>query len=370
MMKRGHRRLGMMRHLNLIIDCSESMSFPDLKPTRMLCTAKVTNTFQIWNITLLININFRSQLLEIFIEEFFDQNPICQIGMILLKDKRSEKLTELSGSVRKHIKALKELSKVGLVGEPSLQNGLELARQSLKMIPSHASREIVIIMSSLTTCDPTDILETIANLKRDGIRCSVVSLSAEIRVCRYLTEQTAGSYSAVLDGAHYRDQLLQHIDPPLANRTQENSLIKMGFPHVQTEDGKDPPLTMCMCHIDNSDDPSKLSTGGFNCPQCGSKYCELPVECLSCGLTLVSAPHLARSYHHLFPVNNFVECPYEKQTEKCYACQKPFADSVEDKSIFQCQQCQQYFCIDCDIFIHETLHTCVGCSTIPKAAKT
>lgn len=41
MMKRGTRRLGMMRHLNLIIDCSESMSFPDLKPTRMLCTAKV-----------------------------------------------------------------------------------------------------------------------------------------------------------------------------------------------------------------------------------------------------------------------------------------------------------------------------------------
>lgn len=44
MMKRGHRRLGMMRHLNLIIDCSESMSFPDLKPTRMLCTAKVLFT--------------------------------------------------------------------------------------------------------------------------------------------------------------------------------------------------------------------------------------------------------------------------------------------------------------------------------------
>lgn len=310
-----------------------------------------------------------SQLLEIFIDEFFDQNPICQVGIILLKDKRSEKLTEMSGSVRKHIKALKDLSKLSLTGEPSLQNGLELARQSLKMIPSHASREIVVIMSSLTTCDPTDIHETVAQLKKDGIRCSVVSLSAEIRVCRYLTEQTGGSYSAVLDGAHYRDQLLQHIDPPMANRTQENSLIKMGFPHMKNDDGKDPPLSMCMCHIDNVDDPSKLSTGGFNCPQCSSKYCELPVECLSCGLTLVSAPHLARSYHHLFPVNNFVECAFARQTDNCYACQKVFVDSVEDKSIYQCQKCQQYFCIDCDIFIHETLHTCVGCSTIPKPAK-
>lgn len=39
--KRGHRRLGMMRHVFLVIDCSDSMSLPDLKPTRMLCTVKV-----------------------------------------------------------------------------------------------------------------------------------------------------------------------------------------------------------------------------------------------------------------------------------------------------------------------------------------
>lgn len=39
--KKGHRRLGMMRHVYLVIDCSESMSIPDLKPTRMMCTVKV-----------------------------------------------------------------------------------------------------------------------------------------------------------------------------------------------------------------------------------------------------------------------------------------------------------------------------------------
>lgn len=309
------------------------------------------------------------QLLEDFIEEFFDQNPICQFGLILLKDKRAEKLTELSGSANLHLRALKDLSKVALVGEPSLQNGLELARQSLKMIPSHTSREILIVMSSLTTCDPTDILETISSLKKEGIRCSAISLSAEIHVCRYLTEQSGGVYCAVLDGAHFRDQLLQQIDPPSASRTQENSLIKMGFPHAQNDDEKDPPLTLCMCHIDNADQPSKLTTGGFNCPQCGSKYCELPVECLSCGLTLVSAPHLARSYHHLFPVENFIECSFDGQAEKCYACQKVFTVCVEDRIIFKCPQCEQYFCIDCDIFVHETLNTCVGCSTKPLLAR-
>lgn len=107
-----------------------------------------------------------------------------------MKDKRSEKLSDLSGSAQKHVRSLKEIS--AGQGELSLQNGLELARQSLKMLPSHASREVVVIMSSLSTCDPTDILVTIDNLKKDGIRCSVVSLSAEIHVCRYLTEQTNG----------------------------------------------------------------------------------------------------------------------------------------------------------------------------------
>lgn len=39
--KRGQSRLGMMRHLFLLVDCSEAMSLPDLKPTRMICTSKV-----------------------------------------------------------------------------------------------------------------------------------------------------------------------------------------------------------------------------------------------------------------------------------------------------------------------------------------
>lgn len=141
----------------------------------------------------------------------------------------------------------------------------------------------------------------------------------------------------------------------------------MGFPHGQTEEAKDPPLTMCMCHIDNNDEPSKLASGGYHCPQCLSKYCELPVECQSCGLTLVSAPHLARSYHHLFPVQNFTEIENKGQSKICYGCQKLFNDT--DKYIYKCELCLQYFCIDCDIYIHDTLHTCVGCTTIPGAAQ-
>lgn len=37
-------RLGMMRHLNIILDCSDAMLDQDLKPTRQMCTLKV-----VWN---------------------------------------------------------------------------------------------------------------------------------------------------------------------------------------------------------------------------------------------------------------------------------------------------------------------------------
>ncbi|GBP01995.1 General transcription factor IIH subunit 2 [Eumeta japonica] len=136
------------------------------------------------------------------------------------------------------------LKKINLVGEPSLQNGLDLAMKTLKVVPSHASREILVIMGSLTTCDPIDITQTIETLKQEGIRCSVISLSAEIHVCRFLTTQTNGTYGAVLDDSHYRDQLLSHVDPPPAAQVQENSLIKWDFHMPEAGRGQRSPLSV------------------------------------------------------------------------------------------------------------------------------
>lgn len=61
-------------------------------------------------------------------------------------------------------------------GEPSLQNSLELATKLLKLLPSHASKEILVIIGALTTCDPGDINETIR------VR-SVVHMRMCVRAC-------------------------------------------------------------------------------------------------------------------------------------------------------------------------------------------
>ncbi|XP_065655520.1 general transcription factor IIH subunit 2 isoform X2 [Hydra vulgaris] len=338
LVRKGNVRLGMMRHLYIILDMSKSMKESDLlRPSRLACLTK---------------------LLENFIVEYFDQNPISQLGIIATRNKRAEKITDLSGNPNIHIAALQNFVKSGPEGEPSLQNSLDMALQFLGHLPKHASREILIVFGSLTTCDPGDIFTTINNLKNENIRCSVLGLSAEIKLCKTISSETNGIYNVILDEKHCNDLLLEHIRPPAAKLNVEASLVRMGFPqHISNTYP-----ALCLCHIELKNMQGFNCTGYF-CPQCKNKYCELPVECKVCGLTLVSAPHLARSYQHLFPLPPFEEVRrIETATNKnsiCQGCQRNCIDAI----VYICKECKEMFCNDCDMFIHETLHTCPGCTS-------
>ncbi|XP_056140517.1 general transcription factor IIH subunit 2 [Lampris incognitus] len=335
----GQVRLGMMRHLFVVVDFSRTMEDQDLKPNRLTSTLK---------------------LLEAFVQEYFDQNPISQVGIIATKNKRAEKLTDLAGNPKKHIAALRKAVDSICVGEPSLYNSLNLAIQSLKYMPAHTSREILIILSSLTTCDPANIYELVKTLKCLKVRVSVIGLSAEVRVCTVLTRETGGMYNVILDESHFKELLMFHVKPSPASSSSECSLIRMGFPQHTVASLKDQDLkpSFSMSSLDGSSD-SGLTLGGYFCPQCHAKYTELPVECKICGLTLVSAPHLARSFHHLFPLEAFVESPVEQHPGDrfCQACQ----GELKDKSVFTCPACNSVFCVECNIFIHDTLHCCPSC---------
>ncbi|CAL8247939.1 unnamed protein product [Merluccius merluccius] len=335
----GQVRLGMMRHLFVVIDSSRTMEDMDLKPNRLKATLK---------------------LMETFMEEYFDQNPISQVGLITTKNKRAEKLTDLAGNPKKHIAALKKARDAACVGEPSLFNALSLAIQTLKHMPGHTSREIVIIFSSLTTCDPSNIYELIKSLKALKIRVSVIGLSAEVRVCTVLTRETGGTYHVCLDESHFKELLMFHVKPPPANTQSECSLIRMGFPQhtIASVCDQDSKPSFSMSHLDSGSEVG-LSLGGYFCPQCHAKHTELPVECKICGLTLVSAPHLARSFHHLFPLEPFRETPLEQHPAHrfCHACQ----GQLKDKVVFTCPLCSGVFCTECDLFIHDSLHCCPSC---------
>lgn len=227
-------------------------------------------------------------------------------------------------------------------------------------MPGHTSREILIILSSLTTCDPANIYELIKTLKSLKVRVSVIGLSAEVRVCTVLTRETSGSYHVILDEGHFKELLMLHVKPPPASSSSECSLIRMGFPQHSSASvtDQDTKPSFSMAHEDGSGGPG-LSLGGYFCPQCRGKYTELPVECKVCGLTLVLAPHLARSFHHLFPLQVFTETAVAEIQEDrfCQACQR----RLKDKSILTCPTCHSEFCLDCDLFIHDSLHCCPCC---------
>lgn len=101
-------------------------------------------------------------------------------------------------------------------GEPSLQNSLEFALKTLKNMPSHTSREILVLFGSLTTCDPTDIGYTIKALKDNNVRVSVIGLAAEVWVCRKLAKETGGDYNVLLDDHHLKELMLNLVEPPPA----------------------------------------------------------------------------------------------------------------------------------------------------------
>ena len=112
---------------------------------------------------------------------------------------------------------------------------------------------------------------------------------------------------------------MEHAPPPpaIAEFAIAN-LIKMGFPQRAAEGV----ISICSCHKE-----AKFG-GGYTCPRCKARVCELPTECRICGLTLVSSPHLARSYHHLFPITPFADVspsitniPH-KLPKSCFGCQQ------------------------------------------------
>lgn len=164
------------------------------------------------------------------------------------------------------------------------------------------------------------VLFVLQELKKNGVRASVISLAAEVRACKALSKETGGTFGVILDEGHFQDLVREHVEPPPVAGKSDSSLIKMGFPQRNQTD--DP--AMCLCHLEDTSS-SKLTPGGYICPQCKSKYCELPVECKACSLTLVSAPHLARSFLHIFPLEPFEEL--EPVSCVCFGCHKSLPDS-------------------------------------------
>lgn len=119
------------------------------------------------------------------------------------------------------------------------------------------------------------------------------------------------------------------------------------------------------------------------------RLAEIPGECGVCRLTCASSPHLARSYHHLFPVPPFAELPGASgggggafgggdaglgrvKAEPgaaqpaasaatadggacCFGCRESLAAAERRGVAVECGRCGAAFCFRCDVYVHESL---------------
>lgn len=397
---------GIIRHLLLVLDLSESMLEKDFRPSR-----------------------FHAVLMyaQQYVREFFEQNPISQLSVLAMHDGLCVRLSELSGNPNDHISMLQELrarrtearqggEKLDALkeprGSPSLQNALDMARAGLFHTPSHGTREVVIVLGALLSLDPGDIYQTIRACIRDRVKVGVIGMSGRLKICQEIVAKTNSGddsgYVVALDQQHFKELLMSTTTPPVirsseipltatgimngqtTSRAAPASLLQMGFPSRFIEQHP----TLCACH-------GYITRGGYSCSRCMAKVCSLPATCPSCRMTLILSTHLARSYHHLFPLKNWRPVSWKaaraKGSRECRGCMTEFpawpdepdganmtttdegegegsggavggggkrrADesSASESSRYECETCRNHFCIDCDLFCHEVVHNCPGC---------
>ncbi|KAL7424434.1 hypothetical protein Q5752_000117 [Cryptotrichosporon argae] len=361
-------RRSLVRHMFIVVDLSESMRDKDFRPSR-------------FDLTL--------QYLRTFVIEWFDQNPLGQVGVILLRDRLAETLVPMGGNPQEILTALADKARLEPSGEPSLQNGLVMARGGMAHLPSNSSLEILVLFSSISTADPDGpmtIHDVLASLEHAKIRTTIIALSAEIKVCKQIAERTGGKFGVAVDEDHYRDLLWDAVPPPAQTATfgvrdalarggqaaggagagagarggaratkPAGDLLVMGFPTRLPAAGE----SFCACH-------GTLKKGGYLCPRCGAKLCDVPTDCEVCALMVVSSPHLARSFWLLFPVANYNTIPHAALAPPlaptCFGCDARFPslapleagvaradDGVSPTGRYRCAKCAHDFCMECDL---------------------
>lgn len=242
----GSIKRGMIRYLYIAIDVSQNMSDTDLRPSRMEITLKV---------------------LREFVNDFFVQNPLSSLGVLVTggnrpldaanpRNSRAETLCPLTSNRTKVLQALDSANFVPF-GDASLQNLLDFACRLLQTIPKHASREVLVTYGSLTTCDPGDIQKTVQELKTEKIICSIIGLSAQVKVCQTITDITHGRYDVILDEIHYSDLIKKYATPPPILDNILGNILMMGFPMATLSTTQ----SLCVCHNFAEDAP--FSSKGF-----------------------------------------------------------------------------------------------------------
>lgn len=311
---------GLIRFMFIIVDFSASMRQTDYKPVRS---------------------DYLFNELSLFIETFFDKNPLSYVSLVSMRDGGVHFITRMNGQPNFQIKKLKEYIQANPPsGTCSLVKAIDLVLRTGDL-PLYASKEILVIWGSLSSVDSVQtpvhpyLTEKLAS--HGGLDITVLSMSPEL----YALKKISTKFLVALNPTDFHEKLTAVVNPK-QNAQAKPVYIKMGFP-LKTVNC---PLTKCACHLD-------FHSTLFTCPQCKSLVCEIPTNCPVCKLTLVERDMLTRIHRLLYDMPRFTQIQVDDGN--CNACSTPVDFAVK------CSECNEVYCYDCDAFLHEKLRHCLGC---------
>lgn len=297
-------RKGLIRHTLFIIDTSSSIEKPEFIPTVR---------------------HHITHLIPKFIDRFKLLNPLSILSFISCQD--------MLIRYTKHFDPKLLLNTVG-AGSFSFLNSLHSAISILKR--SKYFRECVLITASIGTKDMLDPGSVLADLLKYHIKLNIISICGEIKLFKHFAESTAGKLIVPLNLSHFEIQLDEFTRPvQLASKT--TSLVRLGFPN------KIEMPSLCICHLD-------FHVELWECPNCHSLSCSIPVQCYICELQLVSAVDLAKTSHFIYSSKYL-----SPATGICTSCAK--------NAVASCDECGTLYCSDCCDIVSNSLLFCPFCTT-------
>jgi transcription initiation factor TFIIH subunit 2 len=244
-------RRGLARALVVAYDWGASMTQPEPAPLR--------SAFVLGQLTA-------------FVGEYFAANPLSQLALISTAEGTATRVSALSAAPSSHVAALVAATTRECEGEVSLQHCVELAVAQLRHCASHVSREVLLVISALSTCDPGDLRAAAEAAKQARVRVSVLHLSAQVYAAEQVTRATGGIHAVMVDKHHFQQLLRAHVPPPIDHRPpgEAVALVATGFP-LPSREGP----VLCVCHRRMTETP-------LRCPRCLAAVCELPSNCPLC----------------------------------------------------------------------------------------
>ena len=322
----GGVKRGIIRHLVLVLDLSESIARATDFPPSRIYAVKVTT--------------------EEFIKAYFTQCPISMLAIVVIKNGKADCISPLSSEIDAHIKVLADLFDMALpaTGACSYSNGLDVALSQLLLSPEAVSKELLVFGSSFASFDAVSDMAILSDLEKLNVRLHVIQFGCSYRLLQHLSERSSGVYTVPVDMSHLKS-ILHHLSIPLPETKEKFSkpaLLPAGFPiRVKGE-------RVCGCH-------NRLVTDKYQCSRCKTSVCAVPSKCPTCQLSLASYHHLVRSSHHVRPLQSFTDL-HEKG--RCFLCYSKFNQAK------QCPKCHTKYCSFCDDTLHRMIHDCPGCLSI------